>query len=120
MTLDEIKRSKPELRARMGEVFKSKDASLLLDAIDQDILDGVSRTVRPEHGEELSQAIARWHSYLAGRRDVMKTIRNIDKEAAIVAATEQKPFEHAIPPHLREAAQRDFVPIQIKASKSKS
>lgn len=110
MTLEEIKQAKPELRDRLASAFKSKDAQLLISAIEEDILDGITRKPIIEAGETADAALARWHTFLAGRRDVLKIIKEINKPQSIKPTVDERPFESAIPQHLVEARKRDFKP----------
>ena len=109
MTLQEINASAPELRAAMSDAFNQPNARLLLDAMRDDIMEGLDRKPVVEAGEAPESAIARWHSFLAGRRDVLRIIANIGKERAR-SAKEERPFEHAIPNYLRPKAEQPTIP----------
>lgn len=111
MTLEEINKSDPSLRARIDSAFKTKDAVLFLDALEEDLLEGLVRSVKPQEGEEHSIAQVRWYSFLAGKRSVLKSIKDIGRPKPIQTTSEQLPLEHAIPQHLVEARMRNFQPV---------
>lgn len=111
MTLAEINAASPELRTRIAGAFKDTNAVLLLDAIKGDILDGITRKPVIEAGETSAESTSRWHSFLAGMKNVVEIIENIDKINPTKSVTEERrPYEHSIPPHLVRARENNFKP----------
>lgn len=110
MTLSEINVSAPGLRERIDAAFRAKDCQLFLQALEEDLLEGLVRTVLPHPGEDFAAAQNRWSSFLAGKRSILKAIKDVGKKVPVQTTTDQLPLEHAIDPQLVEARKRGFQP----------
>ena len=105
MTLAQLQSAAPEILAAYAAPFQSKEGHTVLAAVEQSILDGLNYTRTPGPGESVAECTSRWHSYLAGQREVIKILQNLGKSRP-ATTTQETEFEHAIPPHLVEAKKK--------------
>lgn len=121
MTLDEINRSDAGFRARIDSAFKAKDCQTYLDALKEDILEGLERKPVIEAGESAENSIARWHTYLSGKYSIIKSIERIASARPVTSATQERPYEHALPPHLQKLKETlETLPQQVTQPKRKT
>lgn len=102
MTLEEIHRSSPEFRTKLGTLVKGKEMQILLSALEKNVLKNISRDPVLKPGQSYTEAVSNAHSYLQGMRDVIDTIQTIgDDKPAHTPAPQEVPYDHAVPEHLK-------------------
>lgn len=102
MTLEEIYQSKDAFKSKLDALVKSKEASIIWEAIEKDILSKISRDPVLKPGQSYAEGVSNAHSYLQGMRDVIHTIRTIGNDKPkFEALPQEKEYEHAVAPELR-------------------
>lgn len=114
MTIEQIK-SSSKLRESLQKVVDGKEMTMVRTAIKMEIVRRIGFAPTPRVGQTFDGAVSNWHSFLHGMQTVVDIFETIGSEAANSMPKEEekeKPFEHAIPPHLVEAERRGFKPAR--------
>lgn len=113
MTLEQIQKASPQLRASLQKAIDGKEVQLVLTAVKDEITKRIGLVPSPRLGQTYDGAVSNWHSYLHGMQTVVKIMEGIGNEPAHMMPPpeqQEQPYEHAIDKRLAEARKKGFKP----------